>query len=82
VPFIIPDECELGYTVWRNPNDPTRSGMREIEDRVAKVAATDRWLAAADNAGRDGGIDSRTPAHVWPAKNGNGSGEAPVSFHD
>ena len=45
VPFIIPDECELGYAIWRNPNDKYEDVVREIEDRVAKVSATDPWLA-------------------------------------
>jgi acetylornithine deacetylase len=45
VPFIIPDACELGYAVWRNPKDSYEDVVREIEDRVAKAAATDPWLA-------------------------------------
>jgi acetylornithine deacetylase len=45
VPFVIPDECELGYAIWRNPKDAYEDVVREIEDRVAKISATDPWLA-------------------------------------
>ena len=45
VPFIIPDACELGYAIWRNPNDKFEDVVKEIEDRVAKVAAMDPWLS-------------------------------------
>jgi acetylornithine deacetylase/succinyl-diaminopimelate desuccinylase family protein len=44
VPFIIPDECELGYAIWRNPDDSYEDVVHEIEDAVRRSVDTDPWL--------------------------------------
>ena len=44
-PFILPDRCVAYATVTYYPNERPEVVQREVEERIAAAAATDRWLA-------------------------------------
>jgi acetylornithine deacetylase len=41
---FIPDECVIEYLVWHTPKDSPDQVKKEIEEHVARFAATDPWL--------------------------------------
>jgi len=42
--FVISEESTLHYAIWHSPYDTPEQVKKEVEDQIARFAATDPWL--------------------------------------